>query len=120
MLLCHGWPGLYLEVLDLVPLLTDQDDADLRAFDVIVPSVPGFDFCTSPSGEGWSTDRVAQAFVELMSIGGSLPHIDRNTSREMYDGTPAAADAAFFAANRNGRNRIALARPHIAESSNRG
>ncbi|AJW40191.1 hypothetical protein NY08_2163 [Rhodococcus sp. B7740] len=65
------------------------------------------------------SDRVAQAFVELMSISGSLPHIDRNTSREMFDGTPAA-DAAFFAANRNGRNRIALARPHIAESSNRG
>ncbi|WP_420030453.1 epoxide hydrolase N-terminal domain-containing protein [Rhodococcus ruber] len=43
-LLCHGWPGYYLELLDLVPLLTEPDDADLRAFDVIVPSVPGFAF----------------------------------------------------------------------------
>ena len=37
-LLCHGWPGSYLEFLDLIPLLTEPADEDLRAFDVIVPS----------------------------------------------------------------------------------
>nr|WP_314142160.1 alpha/beta fold hydrolase [uncultured Rhodococcus sp.] len=67
-LLCHGWPGSYLEFLDLVPLLTEPDDDDLQAFDVIVPSVPGFAFSTPLADDGWSTDRVAQAFVELMSI----------------------------------------------------
>ncbi|MEK8072617.1 epoxide hydrolase family protein [Rhodococcoides navarretei] len=66
-LLCHGWPGSYLEFLDLIPLLTEPDDVDLQAFDVIVPSVPGFAFSTPLSGDGWSIDRVAQAFVELMS-----------------------------------------------------
>ncbi len=67
-LLCHGWPGSFLEFLDLIPLLTEPDEADLRAFDVIVPSVPGFAFSTPLSDDGWSTDRVAQAFVELMSF----------------------------------------------------
>jgi len=54
-----------------------------------------------------------------VSIGGSLPHMDRSTSREIFDGTLAAADAALFTAKRNGRNRIALDRPHIAASSDR-
>lgn len=66
-LLCHGWPGSYLEFLDIVPLLTEPDDAEVQAFDVIVPSVPGFAFSTPLVDDGWSTDRVAQAFVELMS-----------------------------------------------------
>jgi len=67
-LLCHGWPGSYLEFLDLIPLLTEPEDAGSQAFDVIVPSVPGFAFSTPLSDDGWSTDRVAQAFVELMSF----------------------------------------------------
>ena len=54
-----------------------------------------------------------------VSIGGSLPQMDRRTSREVFDGTLAAADAALFTAKRNGRNRIALDRPHIAASSDR-
>ena len=54
-----------------------------------------------------------------VSIGGSLPQMDRRTSREVFDGTLAAADAALFTAKRNGRNCIALARPHIAESPDR-
>jgi pimeloyl-ACP methyl ester carboxylesterase len=66
-LLCHGWPGSYLEFLDLIPLFTEPDDADSRAFDVVVPSVPGFAFSTPLTGDGWNTDRVAGAFVELMS-----------------------------------------------------
>ncbi|MGU3435097.1 epoxide hydrolase family protein [Actinomycetes bacterium M1A6_2h] len=66
-LLCHGWPGSYLEFLDLVPLLTEPDDANSRAFDVVVPSVPGFAFSTPLTGDGWNTERVAGTFVELMS-----------------------------------------------------
>ncbi|MGV8873082.1 MAG: diguanylate cyclase [Rhodococcus sp. (in: high G+C Gram-positive bacteria)] len=54
-----------------------------------------------------------------VSIGGSLPHMDRSISREVFEGTLAAADAALFTAKRNGRNRIALAHSRIAESPNR-
>ncbi|MCZ4519839.1 epoxide hydrolase [Rhodococcus ruber] len=66
-LLCHGWPGSYLEFLELIPLLTEPDDVNSRPFDVIVPSVPGFAFSMPLSDDGWTTDRVAKAFVELMS-----------------------------------------------------
>ncbi|NQX29040.1 alpha/beta fold hydrolase [Microbacteriaceae bacterium VKM Ac-2854] len=66
-LLCHGWPGSFLEFLDLIPLLSEPADAEAEAFDVIIPSVPGFAFSTPLSGLEWTTDRVAAAFVELMA-----------------------------------------------------
>ncbi|MFI7168248.1 epoxide hydrolase family protein [Rhodococcoides fascians] len=56
-LLCHGWPGSYLEFLELIPLLTEPDDVNSRPFDVIVPSVPGFAFSMPLSDDGWTTDR---------------------------------------------------------------
>ena len=74
-LLCAGWPGVALEFLDLVPLLTEPGDAALQAFDVIVPSVPGFAFSTPLAGGGWSTDRVARTFVEWMSVLGYSSYV---------------------------------------------
>ena len=67
LLLCHGWPGAFLEFLDLIPLLTEPRDPSERAFHVVVPSVPGFALSTPLHGGGWTTDRVAGAFVELMA-----------------------------------------------------
>jgi pimeloyl-ACP methyl ester carboxylesterase len=67
LLLCHGWPGAFLEFLDLVPLLTEPEDPSDRAFHVVVPSVPGFAFSTPLNGTDWTTDRVAGAFAELMA-----------------------------------------------------
>jgi pimeloyl-ACP methyl ester carboxylesterase len=69
LLLTHGWPGSYLEFLDLVGPLTDPaayggDPGD--AFDVVIPSLPGFGFSTPVSAPGWSTDRIAAAWVTLM------------------------------------------------------
>lgn len=65
LLLCHGWPGSFLEFLDILPLLTEPDAG--IAFDVVIPSVPGFAFSTPLSDDGWTTDRVAGAFAELMA-----------------------------------------------------
>lgn len=69
LLLTHGWPGSYLEFLDLIGPLTDPaayggDPGD--AFDVVVPSLPGFGFSTPVTEPGWSTDRIAAAWVTLM------------------------------------------------------
>jgi len=56
----HGWPSSFVETLALVPLLADPgvhggDPAD--AFDVVVPSVPGFGFSDRPTWRGMTRSR---------------------------------------------------------------
>ncbi len=68
LLITHGWPSSFLEMLALIPLLADPgvhggDPAD--AFDVIVPSVPGFGFSDRP-GRGMTRSRVAAIWARLM------------------------------------------------------
>ncbi|MCI2959507.1 epoxide hydrolase [Agromyces atrinae] len=69
LLLTHGWPGSYLEFLDVIGPLTDPaahggDPVD--AFDVVIPSLPGFGFSTPLSSGGWTTRRIAETWVTLM------------------------------------------------------
>ncbi|SFF31650.1 Pimeloyl-ACP methyl ester carboxylesterase [Actinacidiphila alni] len=69
LLLTHGWPGSVVEFLELIGPLTDParyggDAGD--AFDVVVPSLPGFGFSQKPTGTGWDVPRIANAWVELM------------------------------------------------------
>jgi pimeloyl-ACP methyl ester carboxylesterase len=68
LLITHGWPSSFVEMLALVPLLADPaahggDPTD--AFDVIVPSIPGFGFSDRP-GRGMTRSRVAGLFARLM------------------------------------------------------
>jgi pimeloyl-ACP methyl ester carboxylesterase len=67
-LLTHGWPGSIVEFLDLIEPLVDPTShggtvAD--SFDVIIPSLPGHGFSDHP-GAGWTVDRIADAWIELM------------------------------------------------------
>ena len=69
LVLCHGWPGSVVEFLDVVGPLTDPrahggDPAD--AFDVVIPSLPGFAFSGPASEPGWDSRRIATALAELM------------------------------------------------------
>jgi pimeloyl-ACP methyl ester carboxylesterase len=73
LLLTHGWPGSFLEYLDLIPLLADPaahggDPAD--AFTVVVPSLPGFGFSAVPPPGGLTATAVAALWHRLMT--GSL------------------------------------------------
>jgi pimeloyl-ACP methyl ester carboxylesterase len=70
LVLTHGWPGSVLEFLDVIGPLTDPvahggDAAD--AFHVVVPSLPGYGFSDKPVGPGWNTDRIADAWAQLMT-----------------------------------------------------
>jgi pimeloyl-ACP methyl ester carboxylesterase len=69
LMLIHGWPGSFIEFVDLIGPLTDPvahggDAAD--AFDVVIPSIPGHGFSHPLVGEGWTHRRIAAAFIELM------------------------------------------------------
>lgn len=70
LMLIHGWPGSFIEFNEMIGPLTDPaahggDAAD--AFDVVIPSIPGFGFSIPLSEAGWTHGRIAQAFTELMA-----------------------------------------------------
>lgn len=69
-ILTHGWPSSFLEYKRIIPLLTDPgrnggDPAD--AFDVVVPSLPGFAFSDAPSAPGMNVQRIAALWDTLMT-----------------------------------------------------
>ena len=70
LILTHGWPSSFAEMLKIIPLLTDPEryGADPRdAFDVVVPSIPGFGFSDRPTLPGMTRSRVADLWVQLMA-----------------------------------------------------
>jgi epoxide hydrolase len=70
LILTHGWPGSVVEFLDVIGPLADPrahggDPAD--AFHLVIPSIPGYGFSGPTREAGWTTDRVAAAWKELMA-----------------------------------------------------
>ncbi len=68
-IISHGWPGSVIEQLKIIGPLTDPTSHGGRAedaFDVVIPSLPGFGFSGRPTVTGWGPDRIAQAWAELM------------------------------------------------------
>jgi pimeloyl-ACP methyl ester carboxylesterase len=67
LMLIHGWPGSIVEFLDMiVPLTTPK--GDYPAFDVVIPSLPGFGFSGPTKEAGWGHDRIGKALIELMGV----------------------------------------------------
>jgi pimeloyl-ACP methyl ester carboxylesterase len=65
----HGWPGSVIEQLKIIGPLTDPTAHGGRAedaFDVVIPSLPGYGFSGRPTSTGWDPDRIARAWGELM------------------------------------------------------
>lgn len=70
LLLCHGWPSSFLEYRRIIPLLTDPaaHGGDARdAFDVVIPSLPGYAFSDRPRTPGMHVGRIAALYDTLMS-----------------------------------------------------
>lgn len=69
LLITHGWPGSFIEHLGLIPYLTQPSQhggtAD-QAFDVIIPSLPGFGFSSVPNESGTHAQKVAHLWAQLM------------------------------------------------------
>jgi pimeloyl-ACP methyl ester carboxylesterase len=62
--LLHGWPGSFLEMVHLLDQLMLSNSS--QAFDIVVPSLPGFGF-SSPAPDDWSTSDTATLFNTLMT-----------------------------------------------------
>ncbi|PWV46160.1 epoxide hydrolase family protein [Chitinophaga sp. S165] len=69
LLLTHGWPGSVLEMVKAIGPLTDPTKyggtAD-DAFDVVIPSMPGYGFSEKPKEPGWGVERMGRAWDVLM------------------------------------------------------
>jgi pimeloyl-ACP methyl ester carboxylesterase len=69
LIITHGWPGSVIELLEVVGPLTDPTAQGGRvqdAFDLVLPSLPGYGFSGEPTEVGWDPGRVARAWAELM------------------------------------------------------
>jgi pimeloyl-ACP methyl ester carboxylesterase len=69
LLLIHGWPGSFVEFLDVIPRLTHPErygGGAPDAFHLVVPSLPGYGFSDPTRTRGWDAVRIARAFIELM------------------------------------------------------
>jgi pimeloyl-ACP methyl ester carboxylesterase len=69
LIVAHGWPGSVIEQLKIIDPLTNptaHGASASDAFDVIVPSMPGYGFSGRPSTTGWDAPHIARAWVVLM------------------------------------------------------
>jgi pimeloyl-ACP methyl ester carboxylesterase len=94
LILTHGWPSTFAELLPLVPFLTDPDAHGIEgpAFDVVIPSLPGYGF----------SDRPAQVGVNYQHVAGLWHRLMRGLGYERYGaqgGDFGAGIATFMALN---------------------
>ena len=69
LIITHGWPGSFIEMTKLIPLLTDPEAHGGRAedaFDVVVPSLPGYGFSDHPRERGVDPQAIAASWTQLM------------------------------------------------------
>jgi len=68
-IITHGWPGSIIEQLKVIGPLTDPTAYGGKAedaFDVVIPSIPGYGFSGKPTVTGWDPPHIAKAWIELM------------------------------------------------------
>jgi pimeloyl-ACP methyl ester carboxylesterase len=65
LIITHGWPGSIIELLSVIDPLTNPTSA-ADAFDVVIPSMPGYGYSDKPRETGWGPERMAHAWTELM------------------------------------------------------
>ena len=69
LIVTHGWPGSIIEQLKIIDPLTNptaHGASAADAFDIVIPSLPGYGFSGKPTSPGWDVPRIARAWVELM------------------------------------------------------
>ena len=78
LIITHGWPGSVIELLEVVGPLTDptaHGGAAEDAFDLVLPSLPGYGFSGRPGSVGWDPGRIARAWAELMQLLGYTHYV---------------------------------------------
>ncbi|MFH7000734.1 epoxide hydrolase family protein [Flavobacterium bizetiae] len=69
LIITHGWPGSFFELLKVIGPLTDPTAYGGKAedaFDLVIPSMPGYGFSEKPTGTGWGPEKIGNAWDVLM------------------------------------------------------
>jgi pimeloyl-ACP methyl ester carboxylesterase len=93
LIITHGWPGSVIEQLKLIGPLTDptaHGGSAEDAFDVVIPSIPGYGFSGKPTGTGWDPARIARAWTVLMKRLGYTRYVAQGGDW----GTPISSEMA--------------------------
>ncbi len=128
LVLTHGWPGSVLEFEKVLGPLVDPvahggDATD--AFDVVVPSLPGYGFSAKPTGTGWTVQRIAGAWATLMDrlgygrygaqggdwgamVTATLGHLDPDHVAGIHLNMPVAAPGSFDVQDMTATEQAAL------------
>jgi pimeloyl-ACP methyl ester carboxylesterase len=120
LIMTHGWPGSVIELLEAVGPLTDPTAHGGRAedaFDLVLPSLPGYGFSGEPTEVGWDPGRVAQAWAELMQRLGYTRYVAQggDVGASVTDAMGRQAPAGLLGIHMN-LLVTALAGPQPAES----
>ena len=70
LIITHGWPGSVIEMLNIIGPLTNPtayDGEPADAFDLVIPSIPGYGFSGKPTATGWDPVHIARAWIMLMN-----------------------------------------------------
>ena len=102
----HGWPGSILEQIKLIGPLTDPTAFGGRAedaFDVVIPSIPGYGFSGKPTATGWDHARIARAWIVLMKRLGYTRYVAQggDVGGQITDAMAVEAPAELVAIHTN-------------------
>ncbi len=93
LIVTHGWPGSIIEQLKIIAPLTNptaHGGSAADAFDVVIPSLPGYGFSGHPNGPGWEPTHIARAWGELMQRLGYSRYVAQGGDW----GTPVSSEMA--------------------------
>jgi pimeloyl-ACP methyl ester carboxylesterase len=112
LIVSHGWPGSVIEQLKIIEPLTnptEQGGSAPDAFDVVIPSLPGYGFSGKPAATGWDPDRIARAWAVLMQRLGYIRYVAQGGDWGT-NGDPAPADLSE--AEKRAYEQVAFATYH--------
>jgi pimeloyl-ACP methyl ester carboxylesterase len=120
LIMTHGWPGSVIELLEVVGPLADPTAHGGRAedaFDLVLPSLPGYGFSGAPTEVGWNVGRVARAWAQLMGRLGYTRYVAQggDVGAAVTDAMARQAPAGLLGIHMN-LLVTALASPQPAES----
>ena len=125
LIMTHGWPGSVFELLKVIGPLTDPTAYGGRAedaFDLVLPSIPGFGFSGKPMGTGWGPDRIARAWDVLMKRLGYTRYVSQggDWGAIISDVMARQAPPGLLGIHVNRFDRSATIPPEVAKALNNG